>query len=42
MADIENQEIFNKIFSLFLGIIVVIIIYMMMNHNRLIIIENIN
>ena len=42
MADLNNQEKFNKVFSLILGILFVIFIYNLINTNRIIVIENIS
>jgi len=42
MADLNNQEKFNKILSLFLGVLLIIIIYNIINTNRIIVIENIS
>ena len=42
MADLNNQEKFNQIFSLFLGLLLVLIIYNIINTNRIIVIENIS
>lgn len=42
MADLTNQEKFNKVFSFFLGILFIIFIYNMINTNKIIVVENIN
>lgn len=42
MADLNNQEKFNQIFSFFLGVLLVIVIYNIININRIIVIENIS
>jgi hypothetical protein len=42
MADLNNQENFNKIFSFFLGIVLIISIMTIINKNRIIIVENSN
>jgi len=41
MADIKNQENFNKIFSVFIGTMLVVFFYSLFNKNRVVIVENI-
>jgi hypothetical protein len=40
MADLNNQENFNKSLSFFIGILSVIFIYSIVNKNKIIVIEN--
>jgi hypothetical protein len=40
MADLINQEKFNKTLSFFIGIVSVIFIYSVVNKNKIIVIEN--
>lgn len=42
MADLINQEKFNKTLSFFLGILFIIALYSILNKNKIIIIENIS
>ena len=40
MADLTNQDKFNKTFSFFIGILSIIFIYSIINKNKIIVIEN--
>ena len=40
MADLERQELFNKILSLFFGIVFAIIIISCMNRDKIIVVES--
>ena len=40
MADLINQEKFNKTLSFFIGIVSIIFIYSVVNKNKIIVIEN--
>jgi hypothetical protein len=42
MADLINQEKFNKTLSFFLGVLLVIFLYSILNKNKIIVIENIS
>ncbi len=42
MADLQNQENFNKIFSFFLGMILVVSTISLINKQKIIIVENTN
>ena len=42
MADLVNQEKFNKIFSFFLGVLLIVFLYSVLDKNKIIIIENIS
>jgi hypothetical protein len=39
MADLENQDKYNKVFSLFMGVLFAIVIYSSINKNPVIIVE---
>ena len=41
MADLNNQEKFNKTLSFIIGIIFMIFIYSLVNKNKIIVVENI-
>ncbi len=42
MADLINQEKFNKTLSFFLGILCIIFLYSTINKNKIVVVENIS